>query len=402
MSGNGTEYEEVTMFKKLICVLSIVIAAVSAGLAQEGFKPRDADEAEGWQIYNQYKASRAAEAMATRQIKQAIGDVGTTSLSSIGLLGSDPSDRERLNELRQKVDAERQKQAQLLAKWGDKFYWRYGDLAWAEDKIKDPGTKREMDRIEFALTYFPFNPKKNNPSPAPEAGSTSLTLQSPGYWGVLSYTISGAKLEPPSGGDSGKVAGRQYKGLLSGTILTVSGTATSSNPSSGPGSLDYYELRVSVAAGKEHKEYNYIAPNGERLSKSFSLSVPVAPGSSGSFAISLLEQNANYGPHGWVVGGSLAGSPTLIPVTAPAGGRAATANNLSVEYDTDRPGGDYRNFDLPEANFELCRNACAADPNCKAYTYVKPGVQGIRSRCWLKSSVSGSGKSTSCISGIKP
>lgn len=398
----GTEYEEVTMFRKLTFIISIIIAAVSVGFAQDGFKPRDADEAEGWQIYNQYKASRAAEAVATKQIKQAIGDVNTTSMSSIGGLGSDPSDRARLNELRQKVDAERQKQVQLLARWGDKFYWRYGDLAWADDKIKDPGTKREMDRIEFALTYFPFDPKKAKPSPAAETGSTSLTLQSPGYWGVLSYTISGAKLDPPSGGDSGKVAGRQYKGVLSGTTLTVSGTATSSNPSSGPGSLDYYELRVSVSAGKEHKEYNYIAPNGERLSKSFSLSVPVTPGSSGSFGISLLEQNANYGPHGWVVGGSLAGSQTLMPVTAPASDLATRSTIPSVEYDTDRPGGDYRNFDLPEANFELCRRACAADTNCKAYTYVKPGVQGTKSRCWLKSSVSGSGKSTSCISGIKP
>lgn len=61
--------------------------------------------------------------------------------------------------LRQKVDSERQKQTQLLARWGEKFYWRDGDWR-GEDKIKDPKTKREMDRIEFALTYFPFDPKK--------------------------------------------------------------------------------------------------------------------------------------------------------------------------------------------------------------------------------------------------
>lgn len=72
--------------------------------------------------------------------------------------------------------------------------------------------------------------------------------------------------------------------------------------------MDYYEIVVSVAAGKEKKEYGYIAQKGEKLNKAFSLSVPVAPGSTGSFSISLLEQNANYGPHGWVVGGRLAAS----------------------------------------------------------------------------------------------
>ncbi|MFT3745941.1 MAG: hypothetical protein QM785_16850 [Pyrinomonadaceae bacterium] len=322
-------------YSVFIMSVALMVSAVVTGQVT----PRDANEAEGWQIYNQYKASRAAEALATRQIKQAAGDVANSSLSSIGLFGSDASDRARLTELRQKVDAERQKQAQLLAKWGDKFYWRYGDLAWADDKIKDPGTKREMDRIEFALTYFPFDPKKANAAPSAGGGSTSLTLQLPGYWGVLSYTISGATLDPPSGGDTGKVAGRQYRGVLSGKTLTVSGNGTSSNPSSGPGSLDYYELRVSVAAGKEHQEYNYIAAKGEKLSKSFSLSVPVAPGSSGSFSISLLEQNANYGPHGWVVGGSLApmNSAGVPAKTAAASVKTPQASSSNSATPTGEP-----------------------------------------------------------------
>ena len=156
----------------IFTTLLILIAGLSV-LAQGNVQPRDADEAEGWQIYNQYKASRAAEAAATAQIKQTLGDVATASMSSLGLLGADPSDRAMLAALRQKVDSERQKQTQLLAKWGEKFYWRYGDLAWAEDKVKDPKTKREMDRIEFALTYFPFDPKKAA-SPA-GGGSTGAT-----------------------------------------------------------------------------------------------------------------------------------------------------------------------------------------------------------------------------------
>ena len=143
----------------------------------------------------------------------------------------------------------------------------------------------------------------------------------------------GSVAYPPTGGDRGNVAGRQYTGELIGPTLTVSGKAVSDNPSSGPGSMDDYEIVVSVVAGKEKKEYGYIAQKGEKLNKSFSLSVPVTPGASGSFSISLLEQNANYGPHGWVVGGSLAASKggantNTQPVAASQEpGRAVTAVN---------------------------------------------------------------------------
>lgn len=296
-------------------LMSLLFAAALSGQPT----PRDANEAEAWKIYQQYKASRAAEAAASAAIKQVRNDVATSSLSSIGVFGSDPGDRARLAQLRQTVDTERQRQTELLQRWGAKFYWRYGDLVWSEERVKDAKTKREMDRIEFALTYIPFTyvPKPTasvsaTPTPAviapAAANSTSLTLELPGYWGHLSYTITGARLDAPTGGDRGKVAGRQYTGELIGPTLTVSGKAVSDNPSSGPGSMDYYEIVVSVAAGKEKKEYGYIAQKGEKLNKSFSLSVPVAPGSTGSFSISLLEQNANYGPHGWIVGGRLAAS----------------------------------------------------------------------------------------------
>lgn len=137
-------------------------------------------------------------------------------------------------------------------------------------------------------------------------GATTLTLELPGYWGHLNYTITGAKLEPPTGSDRGNVGGRQYVGTFSGSTLTVSGTAVSDNESSGPGSGDYYELIVEVNAGKEHQYVGYIAPRGERLNRGFNLSIPIPPGAtSGNFTISLLEQNRRYGPHGWVVTGSL-------------------------------------------------------------------------------------------------
>ena len=71
------------------------------------------------------------------------------------------------------------------------------------------------------------------------------------------------------------------------------------------------------------------------------------------------------------------------------------------EQDVDRLGSDYQNFDLSEARYELCRDACANDPSCRAYSYVKPGIQALNARCWLKSSVSDPVPSPCCISGVK-
>jgi len=71
-----------------------------------------------------------------------------------------------------------------------------------------------------------------------------------------------------------------------------------------------------------------------------------------------------------------------------------------MEYDTNRAGMDYKNFDLSSADPKLCEDACKGDPNCKAYTYVKPGIQGPSARCWLKSGVPAADRNTCCISGI--
>jgi hypothetical protein len=75
--------------------------------------------------------------------------------------------------------------------------------------------------------------------------------------------------------------------------------------------------------------------------------------------------------------------------------------NLTAEDNTDRAGADYKDFDLPQPRYELCRNACANDPNCRAYTFVRPGVQGSSARCWLKSSAPPGSSSNCCVSGVK-
>jgi hypothetical protein len=79
----------------------------------------------------------------------------------------------------------------------------------------------------------------------------------------------------------------------------------------------------------------------------------------------------------------------------------ALVESFALETNTDRPGMDYNNFDLASANPSLCEQACNADPDCRAFTYVKPGVQGANPRCWLKNGVPAANPSDCCDSGVK-
>lgn len=73
-----------------------------------------------------------------------------------------------------------------------------------------------------------------------------------------------------------------------------------------------------------------------------------------------------------------------------------------LEWNIDRPGSDFSNFNLPKANPKLCRDRCAGNPKCKAWTYVKPNTtQGPKPRCWLKLAVPAARKNTCCVSGVK-
>jgi hypothetical protein len=71
------------------------------------------------------------------------------------------------------------------------------------------------------------------------------------------------------------------------------------------------------------------------------------------------------------------------------------------EINKDRPGLPLIDFDLPAADYNLCRDKCDKNPRCRAYTYVKPGVQGIHARCWLKNGVPAQVDNANCISGVK-
>lgn len=74
-----------------------------------------------------------------------------------------------------------------------------------------------------------------------------------------------------------------------------------------------------------------------------------------------------------------------------------------MENDTDRGGSDYRSFFLDARKPELCQDACLKENNrCRAWTYVRPGVQAEKPVCYLKDRVPNTAANTCCISGVAP
>jgi hypothetical protein len=78
-----------------------------------------------------------------------------------------------------------------------------------------------------------------------------------------------------------------------------------------------------------------------------------------------------------------------------------TAMSATLEGDIDRPGADYRSFDVGSNRPEECRDACLTDSGCEAFTFVRPGVYGPYGRCWLKGQMVPAVANNCCISGVK-
>ena len=84
-----------------------------------------------------------------------------------------------------------------------------------------------------------------------------------------------------------------------------------------------------------------------------------------------------------------------VHITAPS------YDPIALESDTDRPGHDYKNFDLPEPRPEICRDACQRDVRCRAFTYISPGIQDSKPHCWLKEKASRPLPAKGMVSGVK-
>ena len=106
---------------------------------------------------------------------------------------------------------------------------------------------------------------------------------------------------------------------------------------------------------------------------------------------------------GWQ-GQPVAPPPPPQPAPPPASGwqgQPVAPAAQQWEPRTDRPGANYRGFELRTPQPELCRDACWNDRACRAFTYIRPGVQGPTARCWLKNAVPPARLNDCCLSGVK-
>jgi hypothetical protein len=82
-----------------------------------------------------------------------------------------------------------------------------------------------------------------------------------------------------------------------------------------------------------------------------------------------------------------------------------TAPKRGLEMATNRPGGDFKNFDLSIGIPEACQAACANDPSCQSFTFSPAGWASQGSpHCWLKSSIPpavSNADTEALVSGIK-
>ena len=90
---------------------------------------------------------------------------------------------------------------------------------------------------------------------------------------------------------------------------------------------------------------------------------------------------------------------TSCIVAVTTAGPAYPTSNL--EWNVERPGAEYRSFDLRDAQPRDCQSTCMNEPQCMAFTYVNPGVQGPNARCWLQERRAAAVPQACCVSGVK-
>src|SRR5438876_830195 len=74
--------------------------------------------------------------------------------------------------------------------------------------------------------------------------------------------------------------------------------------------------------------------------------------------------------------------------------------DVTVEPAADRPGADFRDYEMADGDASKCALDCAGEPRCRAYTFVKP-ANGKPGRCRLKDRAPARVPGDCCISGVK-
>lgn len=121
----------------------------------------------------------------------------------------------------------------------------------------------------------------------------------------------------------------------------------------------------------------------------------------GESAIGIIGGSGNYIDSMGLICGPL--TPASVPARP-----SSTAFTSPFAQGIDIPGSDYRNVALnpsptnKDANSpNACQNLCVIEDRCKAWTWVKPGIQGPNAMCWLKAAVPGPINNPNTDSGVK-
>ena len=87
-------------------------------------------------------------------------------------------------------------------------------------------------------------------------------------------------------------------------------------------------------------------------------------------------------------------------VVASAGiSSAAAAPGENFSLNTDRPGNDIRNMPF-NGDAQACLKRCNRERDCRAWTFVKAGVQGPSAVCFLKAPITRAVANPCCTSGV--
>ncbi len=76
-----------------------------------------------------------------------------------------------------------------------------------------------------------------------------------------------------------------------------------------------------------------------------------------------------------------------------------------LEKETNRPGSDFRDFNLPSPDPLLCQKACVEDERCRSFTYLRPETgpgSRVSPHCWLKNGIPPAKPDPNFVSGIVP
>jgi hypothetical protein len=79
----------------------------------------------------------------------------------------------------------------------------------------------------------------------------------------------------------------------------------------------------------------------------------------------------------------------------------ATPTASHAQAGFDRPGGDYANFRVPNADPAVCAARCDREPRCRAWSFSYPTGARTGAVCWLKNQVTARVETTCCVSGVR-